>query len=141
MNDVFTKAIPVDHDDPLKVKKVMEKMQELKQGNRLLSSRSIQSGQGEQDDDFVEDPEIEFKMRSKDLDYVQIVKKDKLEKIYTKKDRWPCLPCRKFVLASRVKFVMFIYGIISHKYFDGISLMVIIANSLSMTLEDPTAKT
>ena len=77
-------------------------------------------------------------MRGQDLNFITVVKKDKLELILTKKDRWPCLGLRKLILATRIKFVMFIKAIISHQIFDAISLCVIIANSATMVFEDPT---
>ncbi len=80
--------------------KMIRKMKDTKLGrtkqNFLNStSKSLQTSmiddEFDSDEGFWDDPEMEFKMWGNDLDYITVIKKDKLEKIDTMHDRWPCL--------------------------------------------------
>lgn len=73
-------------------------------------------------------------MRQNDLDYISIVKKDKLEWINTYKSWCPGFSIIWKLEIVRLKFVMTVAFIIEHKIFEAISLCVIIGNSVQLAL-------
>lgn len=73
--------------------------------------------------------------------FFRIVEKDRLELIEDYIDNYPFLGLRKFIMSTRAKIHLAAKMIITHSLFDGISLFVIIANSITLALEDPRAET
>ena len=76
---------PIGEDTKENVDKIMRK-QVMMNSTRSLQSSVVQDEEYDSDAQFEDDPEMEFKMRGKDLDYITVIKKDKLEKIATMKD-------------------------------------------------------
>lgn len=70
--------------------------------------------------------------------FVEVVDQDRFEKLEIYKDRLPCLKFRKYINGIRLRIVKLCHMIITHDYFEAVSLMVIIANSIVLTMEDPT---
>jgi len=52
-------------------------------------------------------------------------------------DRWPCLEFRKFLGKARIIINRLALVVITNKYFESVSIMVIITNSLFLALDDP----
>ena len=71
-------------------------------------------------------------------DFVVIVEQDSYEKLEVYRDRCPCLRIRKWMMKIRLMITKSAYVIISNPLFEYASLLVIIANSIVLTLEDPT---
>ncbi len=86
-------------------------------------------------------PEMEFQMRSNDLDYISIVNKDKLERIYTYNSWCPGFFLIRQMEIFRIKLVMAVSAVIEHKGFEAVSLVVIVGNSVQLALQDPTKTT
>jgi hypothetical protein len=91
---------------------------------------------------FVDENEVSiFEGKDHNLgeeNFVEIVEQDSFEKLESYRDRWPCLSIRKLVLRIKLLITRSAYLIISHPAFEYISLVVIVANSVVLTLEDPT---
>lgn len=81
---------------------------------------------------------IEEKDEAGDENLVEIVKQDDLEKLEAYKDRLPLLGLRKSILKLRLMVTTAAYLIVSHILFEYASLVVIVANSVVLALEDPT---
>ena len=64
--------------------------------------------------------------------------KDSIEIVRDYTDRWPLLALRKWAMKTRILVVRGCNEIISNNVFDGISISVIVANSITLALEDPT---
>jgi hypothetical protein len=73
-----------------------------------------------------------------DKDFIEIVEQDSFEKLESYKDKWPFLRIRKLISKVRLIITKLCYSIISHWLFDYSTLLVIVANSISLSLEDPT---
>ena len=71
-------------------------------------------------------------------DFIAIVDQDSYEKLEAYRDRCPCLRIRKFFMKIRLMITKSAFIIISNPLFEYASLVVIIANSIVLTLEDPT---
>ena len=71
--------------------------------------------------------------------FYRIVEQDSIEQVESLNDKWPCLNLRKVVMKARVHFVRMAYEIITHWLFEAISILVIVANTFTLALEDPTA--
>jgi hypothetical protein len=67
---------------------------------------------------------------------LKISEKDELEKLNIYTDRWPLLGLRKTILRFMTLTQMTAFVIISSKIFDNISILVILANSIVMVLDD-----
>ena len=52
-------------------------------------------------------------------------------------DRCPCLNIRKYIMKARVYINRIAILIITNKLFETISILVIIANSMFLALDDP----
>jgi hypothetical protein len=70
--------------------------------------------------------------------FVEIVRQDDFEKLEMYTDKFPCLWVRRIFMRIRLTIQRTALEICSHYMFDYISLIVIIANSVVLTLEDPT---
>lgn len=71
---------------------------------------------------------------------LSVAEKDDLEKLEVYTDRFPLLKLRKTIRRFFILVHMLAKAIISTKVFDNISIMVIIANSVLMTFDDPTGE-
>ena len=67
--------------------------------------------------------------------------KDSIEIVESYYDRCPCLNLRKSLLKVKVYINRAAVAIITHKLFESISVMVIVANSMFLALDDPLATT
>ena len=71
--------------------------------------------------------------------FYKIVDKDSIEVIDSYYDRCPLLELRKAIMRFRVYIVRGASATIMHPIFDSISIAVIIANTMTLTMEDPTS--
>mmetsp|Transcript_115066 Transcript_115066/g.159619 ORF Transcript_115066/g.159619 Transcript_115066/m.159619 type:complete len:211 (+) Transcript_115066:631-1263(+) len=69
---------------------------------------------------------------------MNVTDKTRLERLQNYEDRLPCLNLRKFFKKIRIYINLTAYNIIKHKLFEGLSIMVIVANSFTLGAEDPT---
>jgi hypothetical protein len=74
-----------------------------------------------------------------DESFFKIVDKDEIEIINDYHDRCPLLSMRKSIMRSREYITRFAFMIISNSIFESVSIVVIIANSISLALQDPSA--
>jgi hypothetical protein len=72
-------------------------------------------------------------------DFYIIVEQDSIERIESHADRWPLLVFRKRVMKIRVYYVRIAATIINHTAFDTMSILVIVANTVTLAMEDPMA--
>lgn len=72
-------------------------------------------------------------------DFYMVVEQDSIEKIENQTDKWPLQSYRKRIKKIRVYYVRIAATIINHRYFDRISILVIIANTFTLAVEDPLA--
>jgi hypothetical protein len=70
--------------------------------------------------------------------FVEIVNQGDFEKLEVYRDKFPCLTIRKIMMRIRLTVQKTALAISSHYLFDYLSLVVIVANSIVLTLEDPT---
>jgi len=75
-------------------------------------------------------------IQSKNSQILKIEEKDDLEKLNVYTDRFPLLSVRKAILRVVTLIQMTSFMIISSKIFDNISILVILANSIVMVLDD-----
>ena len=68
------------------------------------------------------------------------MEQDSIEKIESHFDKWPLLDLRKKIMKARVYYVRMCTMIISHSAFDTVSILVIVANTLTLAMEDPLAE-
>lgn len=68
---------------------------------------------------------------------MHIVEKTKLEKAIEYKDKYPCLKFRKSLMIVLIRFQLLCSAIISNTIFEYLTIMVIIANSIALALDDP----
>ena len=71
-------------------------------------------------------------------DFIAIVEQNSYERLEAYRDRCPCLRIRKCIMKIRLMITKSAYVVISNPLFEYASLLVIIANSIVLTLEDPT---
>lgn len=71
-------------------------------------------------------------------EFLEIVEQDSFEKLNNYRDRFPLLGLRKLIMRIKLIITKLAFVIISHWLFEYCSLMVIIANSIVLALEDPT---
>jgi hypothetical protein len=76
-------------------------------------------------------------LKQDDDSFYKIVDKDSIEIVKAYHDRWPCLNCRKSLMKFKVNVNRVSIAITTHGYFETASVMVIIANSLLLALDDP----
>ncbi|CDW83739.1 cation channel family protein [Stylonychia lemnae] len=95
----------------------------------LLSKHTEENAKNE--DDNEKDKEAEKQP------FYRIVDKDPLDIINDYQDRWPCLKFRKSLAKIRIIINRIALVVISNKYFESVSIMVIITNSLFLALDDP----
>jgi hypothetical protein len=69
--------------------------------------------------------------------FYKIIDKDSIEVVNAYRDRCPLLTFRKAVMKSRIYINRSAIVITSHKAFEGISVFVIIVNSIFLALSDP----
>jgi len=69
-------------------------------------------------------------------DFLMVVEKLPIERVDDIEGR--CKNVRKLVCITRINIQSFAATIIKSKIFEGISLMVIVANSVTLAIEDPT---
>jgi len=69
--------------------------------------------------------------------FLVIVEKDSFDKIDDIKGS--CAPLRKTIASIRVRISRIAFAIITNSIFEAISLFVIIANSIVLAVDDPTA--
>ena len=74
-----------------------------------------------------------------DNSFYRIIDKDSIEIVEGYHDKCPCLNLRKSIMKLRVYINRAALGIISHKIFETISIIVIIVNSLFLAMDDPLA--
>ena len=74
---------------------------------------------------------------TKQMNLFNILEKDRYEMVNSYRDKYCCLKFRKTVMTIRVVINMIAYKIIKNPLFEGVSLFVIAANSITMALEDP----
>ena len=67
--------------------------------------------------------------------------KDKIEIINDYKDNFPCLGCRKALSKLRVYISKLAYFLIKNPYFETLSILVIVSNSIFLAIDDPLAVT
>ena len=79
-------------------------------------------------------------MQQKNNTILQITDKDKLEKLDLMTDRYPCLDCRKTVKRVFIYIHLVAKYIIETPFFENITIFIIISNSLTMMIDDPTGK-
>lgn len=81
---------------------------------------------------------IADKKHKDENNFIEIVEQDSFEKLEAYRDRCPCLRIRKFIMRIRLMITKSAEAIICHWLFEYTSLMVIVANSIVLTMEDPT---
>jgi hypothetical protein len=69
--------------------------------------------------------------------FYKIVDKDSIEAVNSYRDRCPLLYLRKGIMKSRIYINRIAMAITSHKAFEGVSVFVIIINSIFLALSDP----
>lgn len=67
-----------------------------------------------------------------------IIEKDPIENVENISGR--CMNLRKIVCTFKININSLALSIIKSKIFEGISLIVIMANSVSLAIEDPTSE-
>lgn len=75
-----------------------------------------------------------------DDSFYRIIDKDSIEVVDSHNDRYPCLNCRKFFMRARVIVRRTAIVIITNSVFETVSIIVIVANSLFLALDDPLAE-
>lgn len=75
-----------------------------------------------------------------DDSFYRIIDKDSIEIVESHHDRFPCLNCRKAIMMIRVYINRTAVIIITNSIFESISIMVIVANSIFLALDDPLAE-
>jgi hypothetical protein len=75
-------------------------------------------------------------VQKRNQNVLKITEKDQLERLSVYDDRYPMLVVRKSATRIVILVKMMAFHIISSKTFDNISIMVILANSLTMVLDD-----
>lgn len=65
---------------------------------------------------------------------------DKMEKLKNYKDRFPFLEFRKRVMLYQLIFTDVCFKIIKDPKFEMLSLIIILANSITMAMDDPLDK-
>ena len=88
--------------------------------------------------DVERESEVEDQENLNEENFVEVVEKDRFEKLENYKDRLPFLSVRKCISKIRLRITKLAFMIISHPFFEYVSLLVIIANSISLAFEDPT---
>lgn len=78
---------------------------------------------------------------NQDDSFYRIVDKDSIEIVDAYYDRCPCLSLRKLLMKLRVYINRTALAIITNSIFETISIMVIIANSMFLAMDDPLAVT
>jgi len=73
-----------------------------------------------------------------DPQFVDIIICTAVEMIAKKRDTYPCLWLRKKIASFFASIRIICYAIISHPLFEFCSLMVIVVNSITLALNDPT---
>jgi hypothetical protein len=68
-----------------------------------------------------------------------VEEKDRLEKMEVYEDKWPCLRIRIWMKKKQITANMFCQKIIKSPIFEGLSLTIIILNSVVLAMEDPTS--
>lgn len=79
----------------------------------------------------------ELEQENLDNSFYRIIDKDSIEEVESYNDRWPCIGCRKSLMRFRVNANRFAKLVVSHSMFETISIMVIVANSMLLALDDP----
>lgn len=69
---------------------------------------------------------------------MNVTDKTRLERLQNYEDRLPCLNLRKFFKKIRIYINLTAYNIIKHRVFEALSIMIIVANSITLGAEDPT---
>lgn len=69
--------------------------------------------------------------------FFRIIQKDPIDVINDYHDRCPCLRLRKRIMRARIYINRLAILIITNKIFETVSIMVIIANSLFLAMDDP----
>lgn len=100
--------------------------------NYTLEDRSYSFDNSEEDEDKKDDN------NAGEENFVEVVEQNRFEKLEKYRDRCPCLKSRKFICKIRLMITKLCHMIISNEYFDYVSLLVIVANSVVLTMEDPT---
>ena len=77
----------------------------------------------------------------RDDSFYRIIDKDSIEVVESYMDRFPCLNYRKEIMKIRVYLNRAAIMIITNSIFESISIVVIVANSLFLALDDPLATT
>jgi hypothetical protein len=71
-------------------------------------------------------------------DFIMYGPNSYLQNIEVMSDRWPLLEARKAILRIRRSWCHLCHLIISHPTFEAFIILVIIANTVCLALEDPT---
>ena len=89
------------------------------------------------DENFKDEVRNKKDVEANSLAFYRIVDKDPIDVVNDYHDRCPCLSLRKLFMKARIIINRLALVIITNKYFETISIMVIIANSLFLALDDP----
>lgn len=70
---------------------------------------------------------------------LRVAEQTRLEKLDNYEDRWPLLHYRNSISRIRIYINMWAYSIIKTKIFENSTIAVILANSITLSMEDPLA--
>jgi hypothetical protein len=68
---------------------------------------------------------------------LKVEEQSRLEKLINYEDRWPGLTIRKDLRKVKIYINLFAHAIYSNKIFDTACILVILANSITLCMEDP----
>ena len=89
------------------------------------------------DDHFNQEIRHNKEVQRESQAFYRIVDRDPIDIVNDYHDRCPCLNFRKLLMKLRIIINRMALIIITNKYFEAVSIMVIIANSMFLALDDP----